>query len=80
MLIEIVDSKNVDCPIIYYESEVIPSKGDSISMDKTKQYPGFIGTVVCVNHHISLGCLGQYPKAEFTVILEMIGTEDALRN
>lgn len=73
MLIEVVDSKQADCPIIYYESDVIPSKGDSVSMDKTNQYPGFVGIVLGVSHHISVESLGQYPKANFTVVLEMKG-------
>ena len=71
MLIEIVDSRRTDCPIIYYESDVIPSKGDSVSMNETKQLPGFVGIVLGVSHHISVEGLGQYPKANFTVVLEM---------
>lgn len=71
MLIEVVDSRRVNWPIICYESDVIPSKGDSISMEKTKQYPGFVGIVLGVSHHIYVESLGQYPKASFTVVLEM---------
>lgn len=71
MLIEVVDSRRVNWPIICYESDVIPSKGDSVSMNKTNQYPGFVGIVLGVSHEISVESLGQYPKANFTVVLEM---------
>jgi hypothetical protein len=71
MLIEIVDSRHIDCPILYYEAEVIPSKGDSVSMGKTAQYEGFCGIVLGVNHHIAIEGLGLYPKASYTVVLEM---------
>lgn len=72
MLIEVVDSRRLEWPIICYESDAIPSKGDSISMEKTKQYPGFVGMVLGVSHKLWVEGLGQYPKAEFTVVLEMV--------
>lgn len=71
MLIKVVDSKRIDCPIVSYESDVIPSKGDSVSMNETNQYPGFVGMVLGVSHKLWVEGLGQYPKAEFTVVLEM---------
>lgn len=71
MLIEIVDSRRLGWPIICYESDVIPIEGDSISMEKTKQYPGFVGIVLSVSHRLYVDGLGQYPKAKLTVVLEM---------
>lgn len=71
MLIGIVDSRYTNCTIMYYEAEVIPSKGDSVSMNKTAQYPGFVGIVLGVSHHLELEGLGKYPKANYTVVLEM---------
>lgn len=71
MLIEIVDSRYTNCTVMYYEAEVIPSKGDSVGMNKTPQYEGFCGIVLGVSHHITADSRGQHPKADYTVVLEM---------
>ena len=72
MLIEVVDSRRADCPIIYYESDVIPSKGDSVSMNKTKQYTGFMGIMSGVPHGIYAEGLEEYLKTKSTAVLEMV--------
>ena len=71
MLIEIVDSRRTDWPIICYESDVIPSKGDSVSMNVTKQYTGFMGAMSGVTHGIYAEGLEEYLKTKSTVVLEM---------
>lgn len=72
MLIKVVSSKQTDCPIIYYESDVIPSPGDSVSINKTKQYTGFIGAMSGVTHGIYAEGLEEYLKTKSTVVRKMV--------
>lgn len=72
MLIEVVSSKQTDWAIIYYESDVIPSTGDSVSMNKTKQHPGFAGMLLDVPHGIYAEGLEKYLKTKSTAVLEMV--------